>query len=120
MSETQAQPMSALPELHVPAAPANASEPLAAVIVGAVAGALAFALCALWLGALTGIFIAVACAAVALERRRLFAAAIFALSAALCALALLVPTIPIVVGGCTFGAALAAAARTRFAVPAVR
>lgn len=90
---------------------AGEAEPPAALIVGALFGAIAFALCALWLGATAGIAIAVAATLVALAHRAWMTATIFVAAAALSAVALMPSTIAVFVAALSFGAGLARAAR---------
>ncbi|MEP7085763.1 MAG: hypothetical protein ABI884_00390 [Gemmatimonadota bacterium] len=91
---------------------AAGKEPLAALVAGGAFGAVAFALCALFLGVVSAIAISVAAALVAVARRRLSLAMIFAASAVVSALALGAPTIAIPCAALVFGAGLASAART--------
>ena len=97
-------------------------EPVGALVVGSIAGALAFVLSTLLLGTLTGILLAISCAAIALERRSILAAALFALAGGQCALAFFFPAsgamISVWAGGVFFGVALAIAVRTRRVPPA--
>lgn len=115
MSEPHAPLMNGSPTYASDSASRAAFEPLLASIIGGLSGALAFALCALWLGPLTGILIAVACAATALERRRWAASILFAVTGALCGLAFVLPTTPILVSGGVFAIGLVRAARTPIA-----
>jgi hypothetical protein len=87
-------------------------EPLAALVVGAVAGALTFALCVLFIGAAAGITIALVAAVVMLARRRVIDASIFLAAAALCAASLLPSTLAVFVAALAFGAGLARVARS--------
>jgi hypothetical protein len=101
-------------ERHTPDAPASAgdaAEPLGALLIGGVFGAIGFALSALWFGAVVGIEIALVAAIIAFVRRARGPASIFVASAALCAIALLPSTIAIFAAGLCFGYGVALAAR---------
>ena len=87
------------------------SEPLPALLVGALFGAIAFALCALWLGATVGIVIALVAALAALVRGAWMTAIIFVAAAALSAVALIPSTIAVFVAAISFGEGLARVAR---------
>jgi hypothetical protein len=88
-------------------------EPLAALVVGGIAGALTFALCVLFLGAAAGIAIALVAAVVTLARRRVIDASIFLAAAALCAASLLPSTLAVFVAALAFGAGLALVAHSQ-------
>ena len=99
------------PEVH-----ASSAEPLPALIVGGAFGAIAFALCALWLGAAAGIVLALAAAVIALARRAWMTAIIFVAAAGLSAVALIPSTIAVFVAAISFGEGLTRVARTPQAV----
>lgn len=109
---TESIPMST--ESHAPSARQGAArevEPLAALLVGGVFGAIGFALCALWIGAVVGIEIALVAAIVAFAQKARGPALNFVAAAALCAIALLPSTIAIVAAALCFANGLALAAR---------
>ena len=97
---------------------ANALEPLWARLVGGLAGALGFALCVLLFGPPVGIAIAIVAALIAFVRRAPAVAMLFAVAAAICAIALAGSTIAIFVSSLAFGEALARAARPHLATSA--
>jgi p-aminobenzoyl-glutamate transporter AbgT len=82
-----------------------------AAIVGATAGAIAFALCTLWLGAPVGIVIALASTLYALARRHPLAALTFVAAGTLAAFALRPSTALVLVAALVYGAGLALASR---------
>jgi hypothetical protein len=97
-----------------PSAPAGAGdqlEPLGALLVGGVCGAIGFALCALWLGPMAGIVIALVAAIIAFARRAPGPASNFVAAAALCAIALMPSTIAIFAAALCFGYGVVLAAR---------
>ena len=99
---------------QAPSAPLRAGrdeEPLGALLVGGVFGATGFALCALWLGAVVGIEIALVAATIAFGQKERGPASIFVAVAALCAIALLPSTIASVVAALCFATGLVLAAR---------
>jgi uncharacterized membrane protein YccC len=97
---------------------ANSLEPLWARIVGGLAGALGFALCVFLFGPQIGIAIAIAAALIAFVRRAPAVAMLFAVSAAICAIALAPSTIAIFVSSLAFGEALVRSARPHRAISA--
>ena len=106
-------PISISSETHAP----SEVEPVAALVAGGVAGALDFALCALWLGPVTGIIIALV-ATVATGARRMPRAAItFVAAAALSAVALHPSTFALLAAALCFGVALARTARATQSIP---
>lgn len=101
-------------ESHVPSAPEGVSrekEPLGALLVGGVFGAIGFALSALWLGAVVGIEIALVSATIAFGQKERGPALIFVAVAALSAIALLPSTVAIVAAALCFASGLVLAAR---------
>jgi hypothetical protein len=64
------------------------AQPPAAIFVGALAGALTFALCTLWIGPVAGILIALVATLLVLAHRNALAAIAFVAAGALAALAL--------------------------------
>jgi hypothetical protein len=101
-------------EPHTPNAPAGAGddvEPLGALLIGGICAATGFALCALWLGPMVGIVIALIAAIFSLIRRARGPALIFVTAAALCAIALLPSTIGILAAALCFANGLVLAAR---------
>lgn len=101
-------------ETHAPTAPEGVSreeEPLGALLVGGVFGAIGFALSALWLGAVVGIEIALVAATIAFGQKERGAALIFVAVAALSAIALLPSTIAIIAAALCFASGLVLAAR---------
>jgi hypothetical protein len=91
---------------------ASSAEPLAALVVGGAFGAVAFALCALWIGATAGIVLALAAAVLALARRAWMTATVFVTAAALSAVALIPSTIAVYLAAISFGEGLTRVART--------
>jgi hypothetical protein len=101
-------------DTQAPSAPAGAGreeEPLGALLVGGVFGAIGFALSALWLGAVLGIEIALVAAIIAFGQKARGPASIFVAVAALCAIALLPSTIAIIAAALCFASGLVLAAR---------
>lgn len=96
----------------------RALEPLWARIVGGLAGALGFALCVLLFGPLVGIAIAIGAGLIALVRRATAVAIIFAVAAAICAIALTASTTAIFISSLAFGEALVRSARPHGATSA--
>jgi len=82
-----------------------------AAVVGATAGAIAFALCTLWLGAPVGMLIALASTLHALARRHALAALTFVAAGTLPAFALRPSTTLVLVAALVYGAGLALASR---------
>lgn len=82
-----------------------------ATLVGATSGALAFALCALWLGATAGIAIALLSTLIVLARRHASAALAFVVAGTLSALALRPSTAFALAGAVAYGVGLALAVR---------
>ena len=85
--------------------------PWLAAVVGATAGAVAFALCTLWLGALAGIVIALVSTLHALARRHARAAIVFVAVGTLSAFALRPSTALVLVASLVYGVGLALASR---------
>jgi hypothetical protein len=82
-----------------------------ASFIGATAGAIAFALCTLWLGAPAGIVIALASTLHALARRHPLASLTFVTAGTLAALALRPSTTLVLVAALVYGAGLALVSR---------
>jgi hypothetical protein len=82
-----------------------------AAIVGATAGAIAFALCTLWLGAPAGIVIALVSTLHALARRHALAAIVFVAVGTLSAFALRPSTMLVLLAALVYGVGLALASR---------
>jgi predicted membrane channel-forming protein YqfA (hemolysin III family) len=82
-----------------------------AAMVGATAGAIAFALCTLWLGAPVGIVIALVSTLHALARRHPLAAIVFLTVGTLSAFALRPSTALVLVAALVYAAGLAVASR---------
>ena len=82
-----------------------------AAVVGATAGAIAFALCTLWLGAPAGIVVALVSTLHALARRHALAAIVFVMVGTLCAFALRPSTALVLVAALAYGGGLALASR---------
>ena len=82
-----------------------------ATLIGAIAGAVAFSLCTLWLGPMAGIVIALAATLLALARRHARAAIAFAAAGALSTFALRPSTALMLVAALAFGVGLALVSR---------
>jgi ABC-type dipeptide/oligopeptide/nickel transport system permease subunit len=103
-------------ETNGAAAAAEEAEPLWALVIGAVFGAIGVLLCALWLGPMVAVAAALVAAAVAVMRRAYVGAAAFAAGAALASLAaraLLPSTFALFLSALAFGVGLAIATRER-------
>ena len=118
MSDPSSMTSSPLVSPKPPESSNSALEPLWARIVGRLAGALGFALCVFLFGPLVGIAIAIAAALIAFVRGAPAVAMLFAVAAAICAIALAPSTIAIFVSSLTFGEALGRSARPHGATSA--
>ena len=94
------------------------SEPLWALLIGALMGAIAFYLSALWLGGYVGIALSLAAAIVTAVRRELPEAATFVAAAVLSAAALRTSSTAILLSAICFAIGLALAVRRRSAASA--
>jgi predicted lipid-binding transport protein (Tim44 family) len=118
MSDPSSMTSSPIAASTPPQDSASALEPLWARIVGGLAGALGFALCVLLFGAPIGIAIAIAAALIAFVRRATVVAMLFAVAAAICAIALAGSTVAVFISSLAFGEALARSARPQPAASA--